>query len=223
MEDSQGPRNRKERRAAAHNAGRKTGPREETAADIPMAQPDRSGPKAKTLYELAAERQALLEKGQPFKKTSDADGVRGEASAASEDPLGPFGDAVFFTLSLSMLHFTLDVLVYHQYRQDIAWDEIFARTTTVLPILFFLIYMLHTETASKLPVVKQLFFLSIAVTAGCYMVFAGNTYDYFAVMKRAPPVGTLWIWSVIEMRLPYAVASLVAVGGFMWTKGFTVF
>jgi hypothetical protein len=51
----------------------------------------------------------------------------------------------------------------------------------------------------------------------------GNVYDYYAVMKQAPPLGTLWVWSVIEMKLPYALVGLVANLGYMWWKGYGVF
>lgn len=195
------------------------------APEIPMAQPDRSGPKGKTLYELAEERQALLAKGQPFLQKHDDGLVRDEEGNVldSDAPIGPVGEAFFYTSTLSMLHFTLDVLVYNQYRQEIEWPPIFRRTGTILPILFMLIYMLHSKTASSFPIARQLFYLAVTVAAGCYMIYAGNTYDYFAVMKRAPPIGTLWVWSVIEMNLPYALVGTGVNLGYMWWHGYTVF
>ncbi|KAK5140302.1 hypothetical protein BJ546DRAFT_203654 [Cryomyces antarcticus] len=222
MADFDQPRNRKQQRAAARDTSKKADHLDQGTTGIKLAQPDRSGPKSKTLFELADERQALLDKGKPFAKQSRTDEPKEGDGDLANDPLGTFGDAVLYGSTLSMLHFTLDVLVYHQYRQDIEWREIFARTGTVLPILFFLVYVLHSEAASRFAIAKQIFYLVTAVVAGCYMVYIGNMYSYFAVLKRAPPVGTLWVWSVIEMRLAYALTSLAVVGGFLWWGGFTI-
>ena len=61
------------------------------------------------------------------------------------------------------------------------------------------------------------------MAAGCYLIYSSNEEAYFAVMKRAPPLGTLWVWSVIEMRLEFAVGSLIAVGAYFWRGGYTIF
>ncbi|KAK5017384.1 hypothetical protein LTR39_001571 [Cryomyces antarcticus] len=201
MADFDQPRNRKQQRAAARDTSKKADHLDQGTTGIKLAQPDRSGPKSKTLFELADERQALLDKGKPFAKQSRTDEPKEGDGDLANDPLGTFGDAVL---------------------QDIEWREIFARTGTVLPILFFLVYVLHSEAASRFAIAKQIFYLVTAVVAGCYMVYIGNMYSYFAVLKRAPPVGTLWVWSVIEMRLAYALTSLAVVGGFLWWGGFTI-
>ena len=39
-------------------------------------------------------------------------------------------------------------------------------------------------------------------------------------MKRAPALGTLWVWAVVEMRLAYAVVGLLAPLAYMWWGGF---
>jgi len=229
------PRNRKERRAAAKN-----NPQLSKASDIPLKNPSREGPKAKTLLEIAAERQAELLGGQPFPAASsedfagpkiitttiNADGTLSipegtlPAPSADEDPVGPLGQAIFFSISLTMLHFTLDVLVHQQYRQSIAWDMILRRTAITFPILATLVYLLHSRSKK---IWAQVLFLGMSIGAGCYLIYSSNEEAYFAVMKRAPPLGTLWVWSVIEMRLEVAVASVVAVGGYFWWGGFEMF
>lgn len=200
---------------------------------IKMAQPNRSKPSNKTLLDLYEDKKALLNQGQPFDakyedgKARDEGGNILEAGLSSPDdddePIGPLGQAVFWTVLLGMLHFTLDVLVYNQYAQEINWPAIWGRTFTMLPILFLLIFMLRSETAERFANVRQVFYLAMAVGAGCYVIHAANVYDYFAVMKQAPPLGTLWIWSVIEMKLTFAAASVLANIGYLWWKGFTMF
>ena len=208
------PRNRHERRRQPSPA-------------VSLAQPDRSTPKgkAKTLFELAEERQTLLAKGTPFAQartletrvTSKAgDDDDDDADDADDDePIGPVGQAVFFSSTLTMLHFTLDVLVQHQYRQEMDWGMIGRRTASTWPMILLLVYLLHPgRTANML--LSQLFFFVAAVASGCYLIYAANDQSYYAVMKRAPPLGTLWVWSVIELRLPYAVLSLLVAVAFLY-------
>lgn len=57
---------------------------------------------------------------------------------------------------------------------------------------------------------------------GCYTVTAVNKNGYFAVMKRVPPLGTLWVWAVVEMDVLVGAASLLAVAGYTWWNGFAV-
>jgi len=230
-EDDQEPRNRRERRAAAKKDNKPT-PQPKSQPKIKMAQPDRSGPKSKTLLDIYDEKKSLLDRGQPFDSKYTDGQVRDEggnileaglSNGEDDEPIGPLGQAVFWSVCLAMFHFTLDVLTYNQYRQTIEWPPIFRRTFTILPILWFLVYILRTETATKWPRLRQAFFLAVAVGAGCYTIYAGNEFSYYAVMKRAPPLGTLWVWSVIEMELPYALLSVVLDLGYLWYKGYSAF
>ncbi|KAK3060512.1 hypothetical protein LTR53_020085, partial [Teratosphaeriaceae sp. CCFEE 6253] len=65
MSDGEGPRNRRERRAAARESGKPLAS-PKTAPKLKMAQPDRSKPKTKTLLDLYEDKKALLDQGQPF-------------------------------------------------------------------------------------------------------------------------------------------------------------
>ena len=227
-EDQEQPRNRRERRAAAKSSGKPIESPTSTPK-IKLAQPDRSGPKGKTLLDLYDDNKTLLEKGQPFDDRYDDGLVRDEggnileAGLGGGEPIGPVGEAVFWAVCLCMFHFTLDVLTFNQYRQDIEWSPIFQRTFTVLPILWLLIYVMRSKTARKVELLRQVFFLAVGVSVGCYTIHVGNVYDYYAVMKQAPPLGTLWVWSVIEMQLPYALIGVASNIGYMFFKGYTVF
>lgn len=197
----------------------------------------RKASKPKTLYEIAAERQAELQKGQPLAPS----GSQNATPSITTTRINPDGtlshdldsetsgvvstttvvaNAVFTSVTLCMLHFTLDVLVHHQYAVSISWSNILRRTGTTFPALLLTVYMLQPR--SQL-VYTQALYLVMSVAAGCYLVYVSNEQPYFAVMKRAPPLGTLWIWSVIEMRLKWAVMGLVAVGAFYWRGGYTIF
>lgn len=223
-------RKRKDRDAASEG---RTNP---SAPDTPLSVPSREGPKHKTLIDIAAEHQTELQGGQPFTSsilrkdlgasfTTAKINPDGSVSAPEDAPpvdelIGPLGQAVFFAISLTMLHFTLDVLVHQQYRQSIGWDMIIQRTIITFPILAALLYVFHPRASALW---AQLMFLGLSVAAGCYMIYSSSEEPYFAVMKRAPPLGTLWVWSVIEMRLEMALLSVVAVGGYFWWGGHSIF
>ena len=205
------------------------------ASEIPLAQPNRDHvTQAKTLYEIAAERQASLQGGQPFLGGADdssllsgktktvkinADGSMTEipdtevAAEPEDKAIGRFGQAVLYAISLTMVHFTLDVIVHQQYREEIGWDEITKRALGTLPMLIGLVYSLHSRSPRLW---AQCLFCGIGVGAGCYLIYSSNELGYFAVMRRAPPLGTLWIWSVVEMKLSFALANVAAVGAFFW-------
>lgn len=191
--------------------------------DLPLAQPDRSGPKGESLLDLAAKRQAELDAAKPAASggqtprptppTTPVDADRDDEALAN---------ACIYAITLSMVHFTLDVLVYHQYAQFMEWNGIFRRIATILPSFGVIVYILHTRSALKLRWLRQVLFFLFSCGAGCYLIRTGNEEAYIAVMRRAPPLGTLLIWSFIEMDLPFGVASLLMIGGYLWWKGYTV-
>lgn len=180
--------------------------------EIPMIKPDFDAkPTGKTLYELVDERYAELHKNDY------------EYDSSPGDPLGPFANAFVYCISLSMVHITLDVIVLTQYQQDLVWNEILARIAKMTPGLFVVLYLFHTSTVKRWHQLRQVFFLGTSVAAGCYLIHAANRYGYYFVMKKAPPVGTLWVWSVVEMDLWYAVAHAITVLGFMKLGGYRAF
>jgi hypothetical protein len=230
MADEERPRNRRERREAAKTSGNPVEPPTQSP-NIKMEMPDWGKPKGKTLLDLYDEKKLLLDHGQPFDKKYEDGRVRDESGniletglgGPDDQPIGPIGQAVFWAVCLSMFHFTMDVLTFNQYRQEVQWKPIWSRTATILPILWLMIYITRIDTAKRFPVARQVFFFGVAVAAGCYTIYMGNNFDYYAVMKQAPPLGTLWVWSVIEMQLPYALASVALNVGYLLFMGYTVF
>lgn len=227
--------NRKERRAkdaatnasSTGNAFQSTNELDDDAVEMILKHPDYSaGPKGKTLFDLADERQRELDKGKPFGWRS---GQKPSAAAVApnhdddEAAIGPVGDAVLYSTSMTALHLTLDVIVYSQYREDIVWGEIITRAATALPIFVLLVYLTHVDLSHRFPILRNLAFLIGSIVAGCFLIYSGNEHGYFFVMKAAPPVGTLWVWSVVEMSLPYAALSVVGVLGYVWYNGFGIF
>ena len=105
--------------------------KERKDAKFKLKQPDRSGPdpSQQTLLDLAEQRGLL--KTQPGEKADDLE-------LADDEPLvGRLGDSILWSLSLTMLHFTLDVLVSHQYAIEIEWPMVVKRAAQAFPGISF--------------------------------------------------------------------------------------
>ncbi|KJZ75244.1 hypothetical protein HIM_05438 [Hirsutella minnesotensis 3608] len=203
------------------------------AGSVKLRQPDRSAPSEKTLLDLADERRLFQQATQREKQIAAAAG-----SNASQPPpvVSPgaerFLEATLWTATLAMLHFTFDVLVQHQYGTEIIWPEVMMRTFRAWAVFLFLFYFLHPHDSSPRLVpglslkyqrpLRQATFFVMSVASGCYLIYISNTYGYLATMKRAPPLGCLWLWAVVELDLLTAVASLAAAGVFLWQGGYDI-
>lgn len=228
--------NRKERRAqgkgtngnatSTGSAFQPSNEMDEDGINMILEHPDRSGPKGKTLFELAEERQRELDIANGKKPRWDINKDNtpaGERPFNDEEPLGPLAEGIIYSLTMAVTHLTLDVLVYNQYREDVIWGEIFSRAGTALPIFFLLVYLSHVDFSNRFPLLRNLAFFAGAIAAGSYLVHSGNKHGYFYVMKAAPPVATLWVWATLEMDVQYSALSAAAVLGYSWWNNFTFF
>jgi hypothetical protein len=89
---------------------------------IPLQQPDHSRPdiSKETLFDIAEKHGLLKESNGSSIQAND-----GFAEETSDPPIGRLGEAILWSVSLAMLHFTFDVLVQHQYAVEISWKKIF--------------------------------------------------------------------------------------------------
>lgn len=63
---------------------------------------------------------------------------------------------------------------------------------------------------------RQAIFFVMSISCGCYLIHITSRYTYMAVLKQSPPLGCLWIWSVLEMNLPVSLLSLATAYLFFW-------
>lgn len=91
-----------------------------------LKHPDKSGPDptVETLLDIAAKRN-LSEAQRQRQAELDAENA--------EVLVGRLGESFLWAISLAMLHLTLDVLVTHQYAQEIVWRDILMRTVQASP------------------------------------------------------------------------------------------
>ncbi|KAL4930833.1 uncharacterized protein BDV17DRAFT_26829 [Aspergillus undulatus] len=73
------------------------------------------------------------------------------------------------------------------------------------------------------PSLKTMVFLPGAALLGNKLMAMTNEETYYAVMKQAPAIGTLWVWCILE--LPVGAAVLGALGPLAWGvygKGYVI-
>ncbi|KAI0393132.1 hypothetical protein F5Y17DRAFT_326811 [Xylariaceae sp. FL0594] len=203
--------------------------RKERKADseVKLAHPDRSGPTEQTLLDIAQERK-LFEQADRHPANQRKSIDDGELSPVAERIM----DTLLWTVSLAMLHFTLDVLVQNQYAMEISWPQIISRAMVALAVFSVFFYVLHRHPSSPvllpgLPAkfqhpLRQAVFFAASTVSGCYLIHITNNYGYLYILKRSPPLGCLWIWSVIELDLPAALLSLTVAGGFFLQRGYSL-
>lgn len=230
--------------------------KEKRAKNIKLKQPDRSGPTDKTLFDIADERnlfkQALAKERQNKRQNGEEDEDEDDEGEGLPPGAERILETLLYSVSLAMLHLTLDVLVQQQFALEMEWFKIIQRALEALMGMPFLnspsgfladqlflftvftalVYALHPHAAATTVVpglpqrfqnhARQAIFLAMGTAAGCYLIHITNRYSYIAVLKQAPPLGCLWVWSIIELNLGLAVVSLAASGFFFWQGGYTV-
>ncbi|KAH6603621.1 hypothetical protein Trco_008396 [Trichoderma cornu-damae] len=195
---------------------------------IKLRQPNRSAPTEKTLLQLADERE-LFERAARRERQL-AGGEEGEARLSPTAER--FLEALLYSSTLAMLHVTFDVLVMNQYGREIQWHKIGANAARAWAVFLFLFYTLHPHEANAVLVpglprrfqrpLRQILFFAMSCVTGCALVFITNSKGYLYNMKRAPPLGCLWLWAVVELDLIWAVPSLAVTGAYMWLNGYSI-
>jgi hypothetical protein len=88
-----------------------------------------------------------------------------------------------------------------------------------------LVSILSTALIGDLHSGKTAFFLPLAIVLGALLVRTTNEAGYYAVMKRAPSIGTMWVWCVLEISSPLAalMALLVPLAWGRGVMGYSVY
>ncbi|RKF64778.1 putative deacetylase-like protein [Erysiphe neolycopersici] len=187
--------------------------------ELKLPKPYKPSQSHKTLQDLAAEAKQKIE----------------QREKVAEISLGRLTEAVLWTSTFTMLHFTLDLLVTHQYATEVDWTQILWRAIKAFPVILLLTYAFHPHPSppSLLPLfptfprrfqfaLHQTSFFITAITAGSYLVHTTNIHPYYAIMKQVPPLGYLWVWSMIELEILPAMVSVAFCGLFLKLGGYSL-
>lgn len=191
---------------------------------------------------------------QEVSETNDANPEQPNTISAEDYEIPPVADTLLTSIPLSTLHFTLSYLAAYQFAQEIELGKLLWDSAIVcFPLLSFMIHLAHGNIISftsfeKLlwskrempphprsiwasiswltfpPAPRTLFYLPLAAALGLKLMAITNDSGYYAVMKRAPSVGTLWVWCVLEMAPSAALLAFmipITVGTLF--KGYSIF
>ncbi|KAL7917684.1 hypothetical protein ACQKWADRAFT_324434 [Trichoderma austrokoningii] len=199
---------------------------------IKLRQPDRSGPSEQTLLQLAAEQQLFKKAAKRERQLAGNEDDDDDDEAQMSPGAERFLEALLYTATLTTLHVTFDVLVMNQYGTAIKWDRVVQNAGRAFIAFFILFYILHPSEphATLIPglprrfqrPLRQLLFFAASCVAGCALVYTTNSKGYLANMKRAPPLGCIWLWAVVELDLPWAVLSLAVTAVYLWANGYSI-
>lgn len=110
--------------------------KEKRAKNIKLKQPDRSGPTDKTLFDIADERNLFKQALDKERQNKRQNGGEDEDEDDEGEGLPPGAERILETLlysvSLAMLHLTLDVLVQQQYALEMEWFKVIQRALQAL-------------------------------------------------------------------------------------------
>ncbi|KAJ5370762.1 uncharacterized protein N7496_006854 [Penicillium cataractarum] len=123
-------------------------------------------------------------------------------------------ESIFITLPLLtfLVHFVHGHIV--SFKLHTSFGFLAARPVSVLPLtrdkftFFFLRRLVFP------PTLRTIILLPISMLLGAHLITITNGEPYYAVMKKAPAFGTMWIWCILEMSFGPAV--LGALGPLIW-------
>ena len=165
-----------------------------------------------------------------YRKTSLPTGATSDSLANENVDLSPMGRFMFdlldytaYLIPIISVHIVLDILVRVQYSEDtfegFAQRDIMYRALMAIPVFALLHFFVHPLRHTRIFRIASFF---ASVGAGGYLLYASNEEGYYYVMKRAPPLGTLWVWLFIEMEWQWAGTSLVVIAFWMWLKDYSI-
>ncbi|KAH7105713.1 hypothetical protein BKA62DRAFT_690646 [Auriculariales sp. MPI-PUGE-AT-0066] len=140
---------------------------------------------------------------------------RADQVPKNDEDSTPALDATLLTTPFIFLYLLMDILIHQQYGQVPSFLEESGRMITAIPVLGFFIYQTNQYKATKW--VQALLFILGAV-CGSRLVYILNKSSWLVVIRQSPPLATVWVYTIVQLRLGLAVVSLAAVYGFLWWK-----
>jgi hypothetical protein len=88
-----------------------------------------------------------------------------------------------------------------------------------LPAIFLLTFLVSRPKPLLRPLFLQSLLLILCLGSGISLIHVTTTESYLKVMRQAPGLGVLWVWSVVRLDLVWAVVGLLGVGLGVYLRG----
>ncbi|KAJ3413722.1 hypothetical protein HDV05_007625 [Chytridiales sp. JEL 0842] len=141
---------------------------------------------------------------EKVKKQNEVDQTQDEEGDGEDSILL---QTIMLTIPLTTLHVALDYVVHMQYDFTELYNlsYFFSRTPPFMVALALLIYI--TSMFRKL-MLMQLILAILSCASGVFLVQLSEGNETFGNMQKTPGLAVLWIYTVIQMNLSVALASL---------------
>ncbi|KAL4241584.1 hypothetical protein ABKN59_000170 [Abortiporus biennis] len=141
-----------------------------------------------------------------------------KAKEEEEEPIfSPLAEEVFSAIALiiphSFLLLMMDILVHYQYGRKPLYGVLAERMITSVPILS--IFVFYTARYKARRAMQALLF-ALALGVGSRLVWIINNAPMRTNIIQAPPLATVWVYTVVQLDLLPATVSLIVV--FCWVK-----
>ncbi|KAJ5160066.1 uncharacterized protein N7482_007070 [Penicillium canariense] len=127
---------------------------------------------------------------------------------------GLIKESIFITFPLLtfLVHFVHGHIVSFKLRSSLGF--LAAQPVSVLPLTRDKFTFSFLRRVVFPPTLRTILLLPISAFLGAHLITVTNGEPYYAVMKKAPAYGTIWIWCILEMSLGPAVIG--ALGPLIW-------
>ncbi|KAF8484947.1 hypothetical protein DFH94DRAFT_624346 [Russula ochroleuca] len=132
----------------------------------------------------------------------------------------PLAEEIFAATTLlipiSFLLLMMYILIHFQYGQQPSWDVISERMLSGVPILAIFVFYTNRYKSTRW---MQAFLFVLSVASGTRMIYQVNYSNWRVNMQQCPPLGTIWVYTVLQLDLGPAVTALSAVALWVWWTG----
>ncbi|KAG2152148.1 hypothetical protein BD769DRAFT_1342820 [Suillus cothurnatus] len=174
-------------------------------------------PTQKPIVEISEDEQwRLIEQTGVLRKISDIQNPGDSEITDDVEPL-PLADEIFnavvYIIPSTFFLIMMDILIHQQYAKKPTAGEVAGRLVTNFPILS--IFVFYTTRHKANPRMQlALFILSLGV--GPRMIWLINRGSWLVNMRQCPQFATIWLYTVVQLKLNWAVLALVMIGTWAW-------
>ncbi|KAJ3191467.1 hypothetical protein HK101_007684 [Irineochytrium annulatum] len=141
---------------------------------------------------------------------------------AEEDEPPLVATSILLAVPLTLFQIVLDYAVHLQY----GFEEKFTLTRVATrgpPFFLAMLVIIFVTSKFRNHYLMQALFAITSAAAGCWIVMYSEGFETFGNMLKTPGLACVWVYTVIQMRLDVATASLVVPLGYYFRESLMVF
>jgi hypothetical protein len=123
-------------------------------------------------------------------------------------------DTIIWTMPFAFLFLMMDIMIQQQYGLTPTFTSETSRLAGTMPILGLFVYFTAINTNHTNRLVLQGFQFLLSTISGCCFLYIYSRSTYDVVVRRVPPLGTLWMYSLVRLDLPGVLVSLAIIWAF---------